>query len=43
MVVKLIGRWVARLEGDGWLDWREMVVKLIGRWLAELEGDGLFS
>ncbi len=23
-VAKLVVRWVAKLEGDGWLSWREM-------------------
>jgi hypothetical protein len=49
MLVRL-GRWVAMLEGDGWLCWREMggyvggrwvaMLVRLGRWVAMLEGDG---
>jgi hypothetical protein len=30
---KLLRRWVAKLNGDGWLRW-------LRRWVAKLDGDG---
>ncbi len=31
---------MAKLEGDGWLNWREIGSYVGGRWVAKLEGDG---
>jgi hypothetical protein len=31
---------VAKLEGDGWLSWREMGGYVGRRWVAKLVGDG---
>jgi hypothetical protein len=42
-VAKFIGRWVAKLEGDGWISGRGWVAKFIGRWVAKFEGDGWLS
>ncbi len=36
-------RWVANLEGYGWLSCREMFGQVRGWWVANLEGDGWLS
>jgi hypothetical protein len=37
-MAKLIGRWVAKLEENGWLSWRETGGYVGGRCVAKLEG-----
>jgi hypothetical protein len=34
---------VAKLEGDGWLTWREMGGLVGGKWAAKMEGDRWLS
>ncbi len=34
---------MAKLEGDGWLSWRDMGGYVGGRWVAKLEGDEWLS